>query len=328
VALLAGGVRRRAYAIRRLLVRRLDLLSNSLLLLTRLGRLLRLGGRSARRGGAGLGEPAAGEHGAEPGEHQNALHDPQFTRPACVRKGSAERGTMALMSRLTGKPQRAEEPRVRRGYFESRYGQLHVHNAIPPGGGFEEGTALICVHGAQGTGRTFRGFLALVGRDRSVYAPDLPGYGESDGPPQALSAAEYAAAIGDFLDTMRLRQVDLLAHGAGSVLATELALTRAPQVRRLVLVSVPLGPAGLQAGSTPAGGLAAAAAGYALRERLGRVSQPLLVLRPRDEWWDATARVREAQPAARLVDIPDHGPDLFQASPGAVVDAMRAFLRG
>ncbi len=211
---------------------------------------------------------------------------------------------------------------MRRGYFECRYGQLHVHNAIPPGGGFEEGTALVCLHGVQGTGRSFRGFLALLGRDRSVYAPDLPGYGESDGPPQAMSAADYAAAIGDFLDTMRLRQVDLLAHGAGSVLATELALTRGPQLRRLVLVSVPLG-------STPAGvGLAAAAAGYALRERLGRVSQPLLVLRPRDEWWDATARVREAQPAARVLDLPDYGPDVFQAAPGAVADAVRAFLRG
>jgi len=217
---------------------------------------------------------------------------------------------------------------VRRGYFECRYGQLHVHNAIPPGGGFEEATALICLHGAQGSGRSFKEFLALVGRDRSVYAPDLPGYGESDGLPQPLSAAEYAAAIGDFLDTMRLRQVDVLAHGAGSVLATELALTRAPQLRRLVLVSVPLAAAGPQAGSAAASGLAAAAAGYGLRERLGRVSQPLLVLRPRDEWWDATARVREAQPAARVLDMPDHGADLFQASPGAVADAVRAFLRG
>ena len=227
------------------------------------------------------------------------------------------------MSRLTGRPQRVEEPRVRRGYFECRYGQLHVHNAIPPGGGFEEGTALVCLHGAQGTGRSFRAFLGLVGRDRSVYAPDLPGYGESDGPPQAMSAADYAAAIGDFLDTMRLRQVDLLAHGAGSVPATELALARGPQLRRLVLVSVPLGST-----QTGGGGLAAAAAGYALRERLGRVSQPLLVLRPRDECWDATARVREAQPAARVLDLADHGPDVFQAGPGAVVDAVRAFLRG
>lgn len=224
--------------------------------------------------------------------------------------------------------QRAEvEPRVRRGYFESRYGQLHVHNAIPPGGGFEEGTALICLHGAQGSGRTFKGLLALLGRDRSVYAPDLPGNGESDGPAQALSVAEYAAAVGDFLDTMRLRQVDLLAHGAGSALATELALARGAQVRRLVLVSIPFGAPAPQGGGA-AGDLAAAAAGYALRERLGRVSQPLLVLRPRDEWWDATARVREVQPAARVVDLADHGADLLQSAPGAVADAVRAFLRG
>jgi pimeloyl-ACP methyl ester carboxylesterase len=206
--------------------------------------------------------------------------------------------------------------------------QLHVHNAIPPGGGFEEATPLICLHGTQGSGRLFKGFLALFGRDRSVYAPDLPGYGESDGPPQSMSAAEYAAAVGDFLDTMRLRHVDLLAHGAGSVLATELASTRGPQVRRVVLVSVPLGTASLQGGGAPAGGLGAAAAGYALRERLGRVSQPLLVLRPRDEWWDATARVREVQPAARVLDLPDSGPDLFQSAPGVVAEAVGAFLRG
>jgi pimeloyl-ACP methyl ester carboxylesterase len=220
------------------------------------------------------------------------------------------------------------EPRVRRSYFESRYGQLHVHHAIPPGGGFEEGTPLICLHGTHGSGRTFKNLLALLGRDRSVYAPDLPAYGESDGPPQPMSAAEYTAAIGDFLDTMRLRQVDLLAHGTGSVLATELALARGPQVRRIVLVSVPLGAARPQAGvGAPGGELAAAAAAYALRERLGRISQPLLVLRPRDEWWDVTARVRETQPAARIVDLPDYGADLFQSAPGVVADALRSFLR-
>ena len=226
------------------------------------------------------------------------------------------------------KPPRVEaEPRVRRGYFESRYGQLHVHNAIPPGGGFEEGTPLVCLHGAAGSGRTFTDLLALLGRDRSVYAPDLPGYGESDGAEQPMGVAEYVAAIGDFLDTMRLRHVDVLAHGAAAVLATELALTRGAQVRRLVLVSVPMDRATSGGSGAAAGDLGAAAEGYALRERLGRVSLPLLVLRPRDEWWDATARVREAQPAARVLDLPDHGADLFRSAPQAVAEALRGFLR-
>jgi pimeloyl-ACP methyl ester carboxylesterase len=190
---------------------------------------------------------------------------------------------------------------------------------MPPGGGFEEGTALMCLHGAAGSGRTFRAFLPLLGRDRSVYAPDVPGCGESDGPAQPVATAEYAAALADFIDTMRLRTVDLLGQGAGAVLATELALTRAPQVRRVVLVSVPLG--------APAAGDFGAAA-YPWRERLARVRQPLLVLRPRDASWDAGARVRETLPAARVVDLPEQGADLFQSAPGVVAEAVRPFLRG
>src|SRR2546430_4550948 len=104
------------------------------------------------------------------------------------------------------------EPRVRRGYFECRYGQLHVHNAIPPGGGFEEGTLLWCLHPIGGSGRVFERFLALAGRDRSVYAPDTPGFGESDPPTVRPSMTDYATAIGDFLDSMRFRQIDVLGY--------------------------------------------------------------------------------------------------------------------
>ena len=132
------------------------------------------------------------------------------------------------------------EPRVRRGYFESRFGQLHLHNAIPPGGGFDEATALICLHGTPASGRTFRKLLTLVGRDRSVYAPDLPGYGESDPPPSRPTIADYAAAIADFCDTMRFRQVDVLGHQSGAFVAAELAIVRPTVIRRVVLASIPL----------------------------------------------------------------------------------------
>jgi pimeloyl-ACP methyl ester carboxylesterase len=132
------------------------------------------------------------------------------------------------------------EPRVRRGYFESRFGQLHVHNAIPPGGGFDEATSLICIHNSPLSGRMFQSFLQAMGRDRSVYAPDLPGFGESDPPPARPTIADYAAAIGDFFDSMRFRQIDVLGYQGGSLVAAELAIARPQQVRRVVLAGVPI----------------------------------------------------------------------------------------
>lgn len=267
------------------------------------------------------------------------------------------------------------KPRVRRGYFESRYGQLHVHNAIPPGGGFEEGTPLLCLHKSPLSGRMFERFLALAGRDRSVYAPDLPGFGDSDPPSSRPAIVDYAAAIGDFLETMRFRQIDVLGDHAGSLVAAELAITRPKQVRRVVLVSVPLlteaeresakrvppsvaaasdgshllgewqriadgyGAGApielltaafvekLRNGMHPAW-LAYAAMQYAVRERLSLITQPVLLVRPRDELWDATARAREVLPKARSVEFSDQGPGLFELAPELVAEATKDFLRG
>ena len=134
----------------------------------------------------------------------------------------------------------SSEPRVRRGYFESRFGQLHVHNAIPPGGGFDEATSLICLHGSPSSGREFQRLLSNVGRDRSVYAPDLPGCGASDPPPARPQISDYAAAVGDFCESMRFRQIDVFGRHTGALVAAELALARPTIVRRVVLMSVPL----------------------------------------------------------------------------------------
>lgn len=145
-----------------------------------------------------------------------------------------------MSKKPVGKPVARGEPRVRRAYFECRFGQLHVQNAIPPGGGFDEGTSLLCLHPTPLSGGVFAGLLRTMGHDRSVYAPDLPGYGESDAPPAAPTIADYAGALGDFLDAMRFRQIDVLGSHTGAAIAAELAVGRPQQVRRVVLAGVPL----------------------------------------------------------------------------------------
>jgi pimeloyl-ACP methyl ester carboxylesterase len=128
-------------------------------------------------------------------------------------------------------------PRLRRAYFECRHGQLHVHNAIPVGGGFDELTTLICIHGSGGSGRQFLELSKHLGASRSIYSPDLPGSGESDAAEGTLSAVAYAEAVGDFLDSMRFRQVDLLGAGSGAEVAAELALSRPKVVRKVCVLA-------------------------------------------------------------------------------------------
>jgi pimeloyl-ACP methyl ester carboxylesterase len=147
------------------------------------------------------------------------------------------------MARKIATPVPPPPPRVRRSYFDCRYGQLHVHHAIPASGGFDEAPPLLCLPGAPGSGRFFLPRLAALGTDRSIYAPDLPGCGESDPPPPGAGASELAAALGDFLDSMRLRRVDLLAHGTGTAVAAALLAQRGPAIGRLAVSGAE--PAGL-----------------------------------------------------------------------------------
>jgi pimeloyl-ACP methyl ester carboxylesterase len=128
--------------------------------------------------------------------------------------------------------------RTRRAYFDCRYGQLHVRTAFPTTGGFDEQVTLFCLHPLDTSSRIFGGFLAEVADVRSVYAPDLPGYGESDESPER-SVADAAAAISDLANDLRLRQIDLLGVQYGAAVAAELAASRAELVRRLVLIGVP-----------------------------------------------------------------------------------------
>jgi len=124
--------------------------------------------------------------------------------------------------------------RSRRAYFDCRYGQLHVRTAFPATGGFDELVTLLCLHPQGATSRVFGALLPLAAQQRSVYAPDLPGCGESDAAPDGGDADAAAAAL-DLVADLRLRQVDVLGLQSGAAVAVELALARPGLVRGLVL---------------------------------------------------------------------------------------------
>ena len=229
-------------------------------------------------------------------------------------------------------------PRLRRAYFECRYGQLHVHNAIPAGGGFDELTTLICLHASDTTGRSFLELSKLLGNSRSLYSPDTPGCGESDAPPKALSVAGYAEAIGDFLDSMRFRQIDLLGVRSGAAVAAELAIARPKVVRRVVMVGAPAlddterkswrdlsAPEGLEPGALWA---RAAIIDWKAQDRLPQVKQPLLVLRPKDPFWEAGGRVTKLVSGAKVVDLADQDKRLLETQAPLAAKHITSFLAG
>lgn len=192
--------------------------------------------------------------------------------------------------------------RTRRAYFDCRFGQLHVRTAFPTTGGFDEGTTLICLPPREASSRIFDRFLPEIANDRSVYAPDLPGCGESDTAP-TLGFTDAAAAIADLAADLRLRQIDVLGFRFGAGVALELASSKPELVRRLILVAAPP------------------------MEALPAIKQESLVMRIKPGSGDDAQWTQRTMPRARFVDLTDYADDLFDAAPRALATQIGEFLR-
>jgi len=198
---------------------------------------------------------------------------------------------------------------LRKMYVDCRFGQLHLHTSFPSSGGFDELTPLLCVPPPGLTGRAFRPLLRDLGRDRSVYAPDLPGSGESEAPDHAPTIADQAAAFIDLIDSLRLKQVDVVGYQAGSLAAIELALARPEHVRRLILIGVPGSDSNFQVG-----------------ERLPLLKLPVMILRARDELWESTGRTEPLLREARRIELASPTGNVLDGEADEVVRLARDFF--
>jgi pimeloyl-ACP methyl ester carboxylesterase len=192
--------------------------------------------------------------------------------------------------------------RTRRAYFDCRFGQLHVRTAFPTTGGFDEGVTLICLHSEEASSRSFARFLPEIADVRSVYAPDMPGSGESDPAPSG-NYGDAAAAIVDLAADLRLRQIDVLGFRFGAGVALELAVVKPELVRRLVLLATPP------------------------RERLPLIPQDSLVMRVKLGSGDDSQWTRGVLQRAKFVDLADYAADLFDAAPKTLAKQIGDFLQ-
>ena len=138
---------------------------------------------------------------------------------------------------------RAEGIRRWRAYWNTPYGQVHVHNAAPSGSGAQR-TPLMCFHPTAYSGAFFAEYQELMAEDRWVICPDTPGFGASYKPEAYPNMEQYASAMAAVLDGLGFGNggagaVDVLGFHTGCFIATELAVLRPDLVRRLVLPGIP-----------------------------------------------------------------------------------------
>lgn len=127
---------------------------------------------------------------------------------------------------------------------QRRRAGARVHRVTLPEGGIVylkagqgEATPLLYIHGFTGMKENWLSLMADMGRDCVQFAPDLPGWGESErregaDPGYAAQADRLAA----FVDAVIGAPVDLVGHSMGGGIAAVFAARHPDKVRRLVLM--------------------------------------------------------------------------------------------
>ena len=122
---------------------------------------------------------------------------------------------------------------ITRRYTSGPFGQVHLYEAGVRGTGQR---SMVCFHQSPLSGRTFDAFMRASAGERYLVAPDTPGYGHSDAPPEPLSIAGYAEAHGAVIDAMDLGEIDVMGVHTGARIAVEFTRQHHDQVKHVVLV--------------------------------------------------------------------------------------------
>ena len=107
-------------------------------------------------------------------------------------------------------------------------------------GGAGSGRPVIVLHGPGASAAVLSACLEDMAATRSVVAIDLPGHGETDAGPDAVTLQRCADTVIAVLDSLDIRSADVVAVEGGACVATELAARAADRIAQLAIVHPPV----------------------------------------------------------------------------------------
>jgi 2-hydroxy-6-oxonona-2,4-dienedioate hydrolase len=117
--------------------------------------------------------------------------------------------------------------------------RIHVQVATDTPG---TGLPVVLLHGLSVSSRYLRPTAARLAADRGIYVPDLPGFGGSEPPPQALTIYDLPDTLAAWMRAMNLQQAALLGHSFGCQILAELALRHSERLAQAVFVAPTVEP--------------------------------------------------------------------------------------
>jgi pimeloyl-ACP methyl ester carboxylesterase len=100
-----------------------------------------------------------------------------------------------------------------------------------------KGTPLILLHGYAETSLMWRPLIPALAERFTVIAPDLPGIGDSDIPPNGLDMKSAAIRIHDLAKALGVQKAEVVGHDIGLMVAYAYAAQFPTEVTKLVLMN-------------------------------------------------------------------------------------------
>lgn len=100
------------------------------------------------------------------------------------------------------------------------------------------GDKLILLHGWGADAKLYSGIIEFLSKKYEVFAPDLPGFGDTEEPPTPYDVSDFADFVIEFANTLKIKKSILLGHSHGGRIIIEIAAREKPpiEIEKIILV--------------------------------------------------------------------------------------------